>query len=98
MTSVSYTHLDVYKRQVYDYISFDEDHKNVLYEYKGDYESLKSAEGKVVLWSWPGSGKVKGTVDESEIPEYDPQFSHAYKDNQGREWLYTCLLYTSRCV
>jgi hypothetical protein len=74
---------------VYDYISFDEDHKNDFYEYKGGYESLKNAKGKVVLWSWPGSGKVKGTVDVSEIPEYDPRFSHAYKDKQGREWLYT---------
>lgn len=68
---------------VYDYISFAEEHQADFYPYTGSYDALKTAK-KIVLWPWPGSGKTQGSLEAIEDENF--QVSHAYTDEQGREW------------
>jgi len=86
--------LDVYGNQngwipmsqlvlVYDYISFEEDHKNEFYSYTGGYDTLKITD-KIIMWSWPGSGVQQGAI-EQKIDDYF-SVSTAYTDMQGQEW------------
>lgn len=74
---------------VYDFISFAEEHKDEFYPYAGSYEALKTAQ-EIVLWSWPGSGNtpklLHATPREAISSDESFSFSHAYKDDQGREW------------
>lgn len=68
---------------VYDYVAFDEDHREEFYQYEGDYSGIFEA-GELVLWAWPGSGKALATFEVA-----DDQFlsvEHAYRDADGREW------------
>ena len=69
---------------VYDYISFAEDHKNEFKPYTGSYDALKSA-GKVVFWTYPGSGVIAGTVESKNL---DKNFAvnDTYTDKDGRVW------------
>ena len=70
----------------YDHIFFTEEHGEEFYPYTDGHEALKTAE-KVILWSWPYSGEEVISIIEPETIE-NVTFSHAYKDNQGREWVY----------
>jgi hypothetical protein len=72
---------------VYDYISFAEEHKDAFYPYTGNYEALKKAD-KIVLWSWPGSGKINDISKWRILSLIDFRVLYAYKDEQGREWGY----------
>lgn len=71
---------------VYDYASFAEEYQEEFYTFSGSYEALKTA-NEIVLWSWPGSGELKGTLEALTV-ENDGEFniSKAYKDKQGQEW------------
>ena len=81
---------------VYDYIAFSEEHENEFYNYEGDFNSLKNVKGEIILWTWPGSGEIKSIMDKNTADSYveyiinrtDYEISQAYKDKQGREWLY----------
>ena len=67
----------------YDSRSFIEEHRDEFYPYTGSYEALREAE-RVIVWSWPGSGKVNGIVEEERFNNISIFF--AYKDSQEREW------------
>jgi hypothetical protein len=67
---------------VYDYISFNEDHKNEFQTYKGDYKTFTNGD-KIVFWSYPCSGVINWTT--SDIKE-DFRMSNAYTDTEGRQW------------
>ena len=68
---------------MYDYISFEEDHKDEFYKYTGDYSELKAAKD-LVLWAWPGSGNILWS---GELPDTENfRVSNTYRDAEGREW------------
>ncbi|MCL2884617.1 MAG: hypothetical protein FWF49_03955 [Oscillospiraceae bacterium] len=68
----------------YDYISFYDDHKDKIFTYSGNYDSLKTTE-EITLWSWPGSGVIQETLDPATISNLFA-VEYAYKDGQGRIW------------
>ena len=74
---------------VYDYISFEKEYLKEFYPYGGDYDTLFVA-GDIVFWAWPGSGEQAWILEEEwRNAETDANFlqaTHAYKDNEGREW------------
>ena len=82
----------------YDYISFEEDHRDEIYDYTGDDEALTNAP-ELVLWSWPGSGSVSHTMQGplSSSGYGGPlDFPYAYMDEEGREWGYLSYWYGIR--
>jgi len=69
---------------VYDYISFEEDHKNEISQYTDDYQ-LPTGTSEIILWKWPGSGEIA-----VKMPFLDSPWQTAvnsYIDSAGREWL-----------
>ena len=73
----------------YDYISFEEDHRDEFYRYSGDYELLFEID-EIVFWNWPGSGEivlVRGSEHrDAELERNWLCAAFAYKDGEGREW------------
>ena len=73
----------------YDYISFEEDHRDEFYHYSGDYELLFETD-EIVFWTWPGSGEivlVSGSgYRDAELERNWLYAAFAYKDGEGREW------------
>ena len=78
---------------IYDYVSFEEEHFNEFYQYTGDFSEIKEA-GAAIAWSWPGSGSTLRTI--SNLDTESVHISHAFKDEQGREWGFIPYLYASR--
>ena len=72
---------------IYDYISFEEDHGSEIYDYTGDSEALASAP-EIVFWPWPGSGSITHTLERPVGYEGPFDYTDAYKDNEGREWVF----------
>jgi hypothetical protein len=70
---------------IYDLVSFTEEYRDKFYPYVGDYETLKMAE-KIILWPWPGSGRVEAKMIIEAKRIENVRISHAYKDNDEREW------------
>lgn len=65
-----------------DATAFAQDHQEEFHAYEGDYSALSG--GEVLLWTYPGSGSLAGTIaDASQL-----RFDHAYTDAEGREWGY----------
>ena len=75
---------------IYDYITFEEDHPGEFYSYEGDYDEIKRA-GAVVVWPWPGSDAPLWTFEYLDTENFS--VSHAYRDEQGREWGFVTYLY-----
>jgi hypothetical protein len=70
------------------HIYFFEKHIDEFYPYVGNSDTLEIAE-KIVLWLWPGSDKMiirKGVINANKLGRIT--ISHAYKDEQGREWVF----------
>ena len=88
--SVSYTHLDVYKRQV-DELSESESYKGLFHQHK-DGEPLPSA--KVCLLYTSRAYRIPIL----EVAGYEADdVIGTLATEAGRQGI-TCLLYTSRCV
>ena len=81
----------------YDYICFNEDHQEEIYNYTGGYDSLKEAE-KIVLWSWPGSGVELSSIQQGDFDYNNLGIDSAYKDGEGREWGFIGYWYGARNV
>ena len=86
--TVSYTHLDVYKRQEYD------DPNEALFDFVwncvGALDSMDEGVANFHLWFLANLSRFLGFCPGNEYASGD------WFDI--REGLYTCLLYTSRCV
>ncbi len=67
---------------VYDYISFEEEHKSEFRQWEGNYDGFKTGK-EVVFWSYPGSGII--TRKDSDIDEKF-SISNVYTDSDGRDW------------
>ena len=78
---------------LYDYISFEEEYFNEFYSYIGDFSEIKEA-GAAIAWPWPGSGNALWTMNDLNAEAI--HISHAYQDNQGREWGFVPYLYGNR--
>ena len=74
---------------IYDNISFMEEHKKDLKEYKGDYDFNKCKE-KLVFYSYPGSGVVCYTLSMKDYKDFPTplDISSIYTDEQGKDWGY----------
>ena len=70
-------------RVVYDFISFEEEHRNEFYRYGGDFSEIEEAQS-ALAWLWPGSGIFSWTV--RNLRSEDLSVVHAYRDSDGREW------------
>jgi hypothetical protein len=77
---------------LYDYVSFDEEHKGEFYSYNGDYAEIKESRS-VVVWSWPGCDNYLWTFEDVDIENF--RVSHAYIDNEDREWGFVTYMYGS---
>ncbi len=69
---------------VYDSLAFCDEHKDDFYPYEGAYDALTKVES-IVLWSWPGSGKIQSTLDSRKV-NGSFKVTEAYRDAEGREW------------
>ena len=74
----------------YDSALFLEEHADALTEFvdEGDYERLTAAEGGIAVWTYPGSGEVKWTIDQFEGGPDSFGFQQAYTDENGLRWGY----------
>ena len=86
---------------VYDYISFEEDHGDEFYTYKGSYDAVYEAED-IALWTWPGSGGLIRMLEPSRYPAFSPEniltykiASKTWKDDEGREWMFMLSKYAT---
>ena len=69
---------------LYDYIAFEEDNADRLYQYSGDYAEIKSGRA-AVAWSWPGTDVPPlWTYEDLNVENFG--VSYAYTDQDGREW------------
>ena len=70
---------------MYDYVSFEKDHFDELYLYKGDCEKLKETLS-AIAWPWPGADAPLWTTEDIEMEYFS--ITYAYLDSQGREWAF----------
>jgi len=87
---------------VYDYISFDEDYSGEFFDYENDADKVAKT-GDIVVWTWPGSGKIELVFEEEwqnpETYEFILGGSfRAYKDSEDRVWGYIGYAYGARNV
>jgi len=75
---------------IYDYIAFEEDHIDELYQYTGSKEELKEA-GAMVLWSWPGAESPLRVIDGVNTNSFGIEY--VYMDKNGREWGFIRYMY-----
>lgn len=67
---------------VYDNTNFFEEHADEFYMFDSSYEAIIEAGEDAVLWTYPGSGEMAGTLYEPE----NLQLGTAYDDSDGRQW------------
>ncbi|MDE6594074.1 MAG: hypothetical protein K2K57_13560 [Oscillospiraceae bacterium] len=78
---------------VYDYISFEEEHKNELTDYKGQLNDYVP-EKQVVLWTYPGSGEIrsirtpKNWFPEGYVFTIENTAEYTYVDESETEWVF----------
>ncbi|MDE7293782.1 MAG: hypothetical protein K2N72_05100 [Oscillospiraceae bacterium] len=78
---------------VYDYISFEEEHKNELTDYKGQLNDYVP-EKQVVLWTYPGSGEIrsirtqKNWFPEGYVFTIEDTAEYTYVDESETEWVF----------
>ena len=80
---------------LYDYIAFEEDHFDELYQYSGDYAEIKETRS-AIAWPWPGADAPLWTFEDLDMGSF--RASYAYKDDEGREWGFVAYYYGSRNV
>lgn len=71
----------------YDYISFEEDYRDEIYDYSGSIEELLKSD-HIVCWTWPGSGEITEVLEDRQIKNLSSTLipSYAYRDSEEREW------------
>jgi len=80
---------------MYDYVAFEEDHRDELYPYDGDFSQIKETRS-AIAWAWPGSDVYIWTYENLDTENF--RVSYAYKDNEGREWGFVTYLYGGRNI
>ena len=93
--AVSYTHLDVYKRQSYYKLGF-QNGKGRTYEGMLTTSSIEIAQKYYDLLTKVKNGESSLKIDEKikqVLPDF-PKFAITYSVTENED----CLLYTSRCV
>jgi len=80
---------------LYDYVAFEEDHLDKFYAYSGDYSKIKETRS-AIAWPWPGADAYLWTYEDLDTENF--RVSHAYKDEEGREWGFVTHLYGSRTI
>ena len=76
---------------VYDYISFDEEHRSEFKPYTGGYDVFKDI-NELVFWSYPGSGVIVSTETKPQIDEYF-ELTTTYTDGNGKLWGFVSYYY-----
>ena len=73
----------------YDYISFEEEHKQDFKPYEGDYSELSGVKN-IVIWTFPHSGENSGILE-----EIDDNFKieSVYTDYADQKWAYVSYYY-----
>ena len=87
MYAVSYTHLDVYKRQAYAYGLHLFPEERAKLEANHDPELAVNAMHEIIRWQTPLAHMRRTATEDTEL------FGHQIKKRDK-----ICLLYTSRCV
>ena len=80
---------------LYDYVAFEEEHLDEFYSYGGDYAGIKETRA-ALAWQWPGSEAPLWTITDLDTENF--RVSHAWTDEQGREWGFVAYLYGSRDI
>jgi len=71
---------------------FEAENRGAFYPYSGSYDALFAAD-RLVLWQWPGSDREKRVLDKGNITIHSVNATHAYTDDEGREWGYVRIEY-----
>lgn len=69
---------------IYDNIAFCEQHESEFQAYNGEFDDY-IVEEPVLLWTYPGSGKVNGKIFELDDLH---SIEYVYTDQEGRQWGY----------
>lgn len=73
--------------KVYNGNDFMREHEAEFEEYSGELDDY-TVQDKLIVWSYPGSGKMKSWLNGSSINEDMPQYEHLYTDADGNRWTY----------
>lgn len=84
-----------------DEVSFEEAHGAEFEGWDPAYDGIFDRVEEVVLWKYPGSGEVEGTL--KEIPDWmrdfpDTELDVCWRDPQGRMWAYLSYIFGYRNV
>ena len=78
----------------YSSADFETGHKDELYDYTGDFDSLRGMED-FYIWQWPGSDREKIHYFVDEYSGFDYEYAlrarHAFTDEKGRQWVYVVI-------
>ena len=80
--------------KVYDNGDFLIEHQAELEEYGGELDDYKVQE-KMVIWTYPGSGKIKCELFQQIFDDDIPGYDHLYTDENGNRWTYLGYYYVS---
>jgi len=80
---------------LYDYVAFEKDHRHEFFDYDGDYSEIEKTRS-AVAWPWPGADAPLWTFEDLDTEGF--RVSHAYMDEDGREWGFVAYLYGSRNI
>lgn len=80
--------------KVYDNSDFLIEHQAEFAEYSGELDDYKVQE-RMVVWTYPGSGKIKCQLFEPMFDNDVPGYDHLYTDVEGNRWTYLGYYYGS---
>lgn len=80
--------------KVYDSGDFLMEHQAELEEYGGELDDYQVQE-RMVVWTYPGSGKIKCQLFEPMFDNDIPAYEHLYTDVDGNRWTYLGYYYGS---
>jgi hypothetical protein len=86
-----------YLRVLYTGDDFNIEHLDDFYTYTGIFNEITTI-NKLVVWQWPGSNREKLIIDEKDFTINTNSVRHAYRDAEGREWVYVEIEYTTKYV
>ena len=80
---------------LYDYVAFEEEHKDEIYRYSGDYAAIKETNA-AIAWPWPGCGTPLWII--RDVNSDSLRVVHAYRDEGGREWGFVRYIFGSKNI
>lgn len=82
---------------VYDYISFEEEHKAEIKDYKETFDETKY-QGNLIMWDYPNSPNHENTFPLDEIKQSPNKltFEKSYTDKNGIQWGFVPYYYGSK--